>query len=107
MSEEIEKKTVVLPEPGSLVLSTSPHVQDGDSISKIMLKVLICLIPAVIAAIWFFRFNAVRILARNDYRQPRRLFRILAGDADRKRLFEPLGVAVIYAEDLYRLVHRI
>ena len=62
MSEEIEKKTVVLPEPGSLVLSTSPHVQDGDSISKIMLKVLICLIPAVIASIWFFRFNAVRIL---------------------------------------------
>ena len=62
MSEEIEKKTVVLPEPGSLVLSTSPHVQDGDSISKIMLKVLICLLPAVIASIWFFRFNAVRIL---------------------------------------------
>ena len=62
MSEEIEKKTVVLPEPGSLVLSTSPHVQDGDSISKIMLKVLVCLLPAVIASIWFFRFNAVRIL---------------------------------------------
>ena len=62
MSEEIEKNKVVLPEPGSLVLSTSPHVQDGDSIAKIMVKVLICLLPAIAASIWFFRFDAVRIL---------------------------------------------
>ena len=62
MSEEIEKNKVVLPEPGSLVLSTSPHVQDGDSIAKIMVKVLICLVPAIAASIWFFRFDAVRIL---------------------------------------------
>ena len=62
MSEEIEKNNVALPEPGSLVLSTSPHVQDGDSITKIMAKVLICLLPAVAASIWFFRFDAVRIL---------------------------------------------
>lgn len=62
MSEEIEKNKVVLPEPGSLVLSTSPHVQDGDSIAKIMVKVLICLLPAVAASIWFFRADAVRIL---------------------------------------------
>jgi len=62
MSEEIEKNTVVLPEPGSLVLSTSPHVQDGDSITRIMLKVLLCLVPAIAASIWFFRFDAVRIL---------------------------------------------
>lgn len=62
MSEEIEKNKVALPEPGSLVLSTSPHVQDGDSISKIMAKVLICLLPAIAASIWFFRTDAVRIL---------------------------------------------
>ena len=62
MSEEIEKNKVALPEPGSLVLSTSPHVQDGDSIAKIMVKVLICLLPAVAASVWFFRFDAVRIL---------------------------------------------
>ena len=62
MSEEIEKNNVALPEPGSLVLSTSPHVQDGDSITRIMVKVLICLLPAVAASIWFFRFDAVRIL---------------------------------------------
>ena len=62
MSEEIEKNNVALPEPGSLVLSTSPHVQDGDSITRIMAKVLICLLPAVAASIWFFRFDAVRIL---------------------------------------------
>ena len=61
MSEE-NKTTVVLPEPGSLVLSTSPHVQDGDSITKIMVKVLVCLLPAIAASIWFFRFDAVRIL---------------------------------------------
>ena len=62
MSEEIEKNKVVLPEPGSLVLSTSPHVQDGDSIAKIMVKVLVCLLPAVSASFWFFRFDAIRIL---------------------------------------------
>ena len=62
MSEEIEKNNVALPEPGSLVLSTSPHVQDGDSITRIMVKVLICLLPAVAASVWFFRFDAVRIL---------------------------------------------
>ena len=62
MSEEIEKNNVALPEPGSLVLSTSPHVQDGDSITRIMAKVLICLLPAVAASIWFFRFDAVSIL---------------------------------------------
>ena len=62
MSEEIEKNNVALPEPGSLVLSTSPHVQDGDSITRIMAKVLLCLLPAVAASIWFFRFDAVRIL---------------------------------------------
>ena len=62
MSEEIEKTNVALPEPGSLVLSTSPHVQDGDSITSIMAKVLICLVPAIAASIWFFRFDAVRIL---------------------------------------------
>lgn len=61
MSEEI-KQAVALPEAGSLVVSTSPHMQDGDTIAKIMLKVVICLIPVCAASIWFFGWNAVRVL---------------------------------------------
>ncbi len=67
MSEENKETTptpeqMVLPEPGSLVLSTSPHVQDGESISGIMLKVIICLLPVIAASICVFGLKAVQIL---------------------------------------------
>lgn len=53
---------IVLPEPGSLCLSSSPHVQSGETISEIMLKVLICLLPVAAAAISVFGLAAIRIL---------------------------------------------
>ena len=61
--KDIEKSVAVrLPEAGSLVLSTSPHVQDGDSVSKIMLKVIICLIPAMLASVYYFSWDALAVL---------------------------------------------
>lgn len=57
-----ESESVILPEAGSLVLSTSPHVQDGDSVSKIMFKVILCLVPIMAASIYFFGFEALRVL---------------------------------------------
>lgn len=64
MSEENMKQPeeVVLPPAGSLLLSTSPHVHQGESITTIMLKVLICLMPVVAASIAVFGLNAICVL---------------------------------------------
>ena len=45
-----------------LLVSPSPHVRDTDTTEKIMFAVLIGLLPVVAAAIYFFRWPAVRIL---------------------------------------------
>ncbi len=65
MSEENMKQPeeAVLPPAGSLLLSSSPHVHQGESITSIMLKVLICLMPVVTAAICMFGLNAILVLA--------------------------------------------
>ena len=66
MTEEKKEETaaspVLLPDPAKLVLSTSPHVQEKDTVSCIMRKVLICLCPAVIASAVFFGANALRVI---------------------------------------------
>lgn len=43
------------------VLSTSPHAHEGDSVSKIMLSVVAALAPALIASVYFFGLDAVRL----------------------------------------------
>lgn len=67
MSETVDNKIetfpdVLLPKPGSLTISSSPHIQSGCSIQIIMLRVIFCLLPAVLAAIFFFGLNAVRVI---------------------------------------------
>lgn len=46
----------------TLVVSSSPHIKDGDSVSKIMFSVVIALIPAMLAGIYFFGFKSLIIL---------------------------------------------
>jgi len=46
-----------------LVLSTGPHVSDQESISGIMYGVVIALLPALAASIYFFRFRALWLVA--------------------------------------------
>ena len=58
-----ENKEMKMPVPGSLIISSSPHLHDGATISGIMLQVLLCLLPAVVAAIWFFGLHALRVMA--------------------------------------------
>lgn len=53
---------VRLPADGSLLLSASPHIRTQDSTSKIMLQVMICLLPAVLASVYFFGLNALRVI---------------------------------------------
>ena len=42
-----------------LTLSSSPHIQTNEKVSTVMRDVLIALLPATIAAIYYFRFGAI------------------------------------------------
>ena len=42
-----------------LTLSSSPHIQSNEKVSTVMRDVLIALLPATIAAIYYFRFGAI------------------------------------------------
>lgn len=57
-----ENKTIKMPVPGSLVISSSPHLHDKSTVSIIMLQVLLCLLPAAAAAIWFFGLPALKVM---------------------------------------------
>lgn len=45
------------------IVSTSPHAHSGASVQRIMLDVIIALLPAVAASIYFFGWNALRLTA--------------------------------------------
>jgi len=61
MSEET--LTPQLPDTTKLVISHSPHIHGGETISGIMVHVLVALAPAAAAAVWFFGLHAVRVMA--------------------------------------------
>ena len=46
-----------------LIASSSPHIRSDENVSKIMLDVLIALIPAFIASIFYFGFNSILLVA--------------------------------------------
>lgn len=58
-----ENKTIKMPVPGSLIISSSPHLHEKSTVSKIMLQVLLCLLPAALAAVWFFGLPALKVMA--------------------------------------------
>lgn len=45
-----------------LIASSSPHIRSDETISRIMLDVIIALIPATLASIYYFRFNALKLI---------------------------------------------
>ncbi|QTL97247.1 RnfABCDGE type electron transport complex subunit D [Iocasia frigidifontis] len=45
-----------------LVVSSSPHVRDVTTVSQIMWSVVLALLPAVIAAVYFFKLQALAII---------------------------------------------
>jgi len=45
------------------IVSSSPHTHSGESVERIMLDVVIALVPAFLAACWFFRLDALRLTA--------------------------------------------
>ena len=50
------------PEP-TIVVGSSPHIHSGASVRGIMRDVLIALAPAAAAALYFFRWEALRLMA--------------------------------------------
>lgn len=46
-----------------LIISGSPHVHGDESVSKIMYTVVLALVPAMLVSVYFFGFDAVRVLA--------------------------------------------
>lgn len=47
----------------ALLLKSSPHFRDQDSVPKIMYAVILSLLPAVLASIYFFRWRALLLYA--------------------------------------------
>lgn len=45
----------------TLILKSSPHFKDKDSVTKIMYTVIISLVPAILASLYFFRIKALLI----------------------------------------------
>ena len=52
--------TIVLDD--KLLVSQTPHLSSNESVSRIMLDVIIALTPAMIGSIYFFKFNALKLL---------------------------------------------
>lgn len=44
------------------IVSSSPHTHSGASVQRIMLDVIIAMIPATLAAVYFFRIDAIRLI---------------------------------------------
>ena len=67
MSEEQGTKkeeisSIQLPDQEELIVSTSPHLHGGGSIRKIMYIVILSLLPACAAGVYFFGIEALRVL---------------------------------------------
>lgn len=52
--------TVVLDD--MLIVSLSPHIRSDESVKRTMLDVIIALVPAMIGSVYFFGFDAIRLL---------------------------------------------
>lgn len=59
----VETTTIQLPDATRLVVSNSPHIHGGETISKIMVHVLVALAPAIAAALYFFGLAALEVMA--------------------------------------------
>ncbi|MDD4818081.1 MAG: RnfABCDGE type electron transport complex subunit D [Victivallaceae bacterium] len=53
---------VKLPSGDELILSSSPHIHDNQSVRKIMLKVIVALLPAAAAGVFFFGLPAAGVI---------------------------------------------
>lgn len=59
---ETETPSIQMPDPARLIVSNSPHIRGKETISSIMIQVLLALLPAAIAAVWFFGLAALKVM---------------------------------------------
>lgn len=45
-----------------LIGSSSPHLRSDETISRVMLDVLIALLPATLLSVYYFRFSAIKLI---------------------------------------------
>lgn len=71
MSEDVKKEKaeaenntpeIKMPDTNELIVSTSPHLHSGESVRKIMFTVVLAMMPACIAGIYFFGIDALEVL---------------------------------------------
>ena len=67
MDKENKTEALRLPTGENLVLSSSPHLSAGASLPKIMGGVLLALLPAVAASVWFFGWRALFIIVYTTF----------------------------------------
>ncbi|MCF7853439.1 MAG: RnfABCDGE type electron transport complex subunit D [Candidatus Pacebacteria bacterium] len=56
------EETVKLPNPSSLVVSSSPHIHQPQNARRVMLTVVLALLPACVAGVYFFGWPALRVI---------------------------------------------
>jgi electron transport complex protein RnfD len=59
MTEQEDKKDIA---PEKLIVSSSPHAHSGSTVRGIMLDVIIAMAPAMVAAVFFFGMDALRLI---------------------------------------------
>lgn len=70
MSEDLKEKNIVSADPVAvkmptgtkLLFSSSPHIRAGHGVRAIMLLVVLALLPAAAAGVYFFGWNGLRVL---------------------------------------------
>ena len=60
--EAVDTPQVKLPDMNEVVVSTSPHLHDGGSVKKIMFTVVLALLPACFAGVYYFGIDALEVL---------------------------------------------
>lgn len=56
------QQQIKMPDMSRVIVSSSPHIYQGNRIQWVMAMVLLALLPAVIASIFFFGFDALRVI---------------------------------------------
>ncbi|MDR0932966.1 MAG: RnfABCDGE type electron transport complex subunit D [Victivallales bacterium] len=59
---EVSNQEIKLPVGDRLIISSSPHIKDSDSVRRIMFKVILALLPACAAGIYFFGFRSALVM---------------------------------------------
>ena len=62
MSENETNRDVMLPTGSKFVLSSSPHLHGAENVRRIMYRVVLALLPAAAAGVWFFGVSALCVI---------------------------------------------